>query len=183
MLFDETKYKADLEEVITRFKEELKKLKTGKAEMDVFNNIQIDQYGTMSPLQYAATISFPKPITAIVSPFNKADISKVAAAIRNANIGGSVVEQSDGVIVNFLPLTQEDRDASSKELGVMLEGFRIRARNVRQDYMQKVKALEGVPEDEQKMSEKRIQELVDANIKSLETIAAEKNQELNPNAK
>ena len=65
----------------------------------------------------------------------------------------------------------------------MLEAFRVRARNVRQDYMQKVKALDGVPEDEQKASEKRIQELVDANIKSLEAIAAEKNLELNPNAK
>ena len=151
--------------------------------MDVFNDIQIDQYGTLTPLSYASTISFASPIVAEIRPFSKTDISKIAAAIRNANIGGSVNEQAEKVIVNFLPLTQEDRDASSKELSEMLESFRVRARGVRQDYMQKVKALEGVSEDEQKMSEKRIQELVDANIKSLEALADEKDSELNPNKK
>ncbi|MEO6729351.1 MAG: ribosome-recycling factor [Candidatus Dojkabacteria bacterium] len=183
MLFDEAKYKAELAEVSNRFSEELKKLKTGKAGMDAFKGIEIDQYGTMSPLEYAATISFPQPITANIKPFSKTDISKIASAIRNANMGGSVVEQSEMVIVNFLPLTQEDRDATSKELSTILEGFRVRARNVRQDYMQKVKALDGVSEDEQKASEKKIQELVDAIIKSLEELAADKNKEINPNAK
>lgn len=183
MLFNEAEYTKELKEVIERFQEELKKLKTGKAGMDAFNGIEIDQYGTMSPLAYAATISFPQPITANVKPFSKTDVTKIAAAIRNANIGGSVVEQSEMVIVNFLPLTQEDRDATSKELDKMLEGFRVRSRGVRQDYMQKVKALEGVSEDEQKASEKKIQELVDANIKSLEALAKDKNSEINPNAK
>lgn len=183
MLFDESKYKSELNEVIERFKEEVKKLKTGKAGMEVFNSIEIDQYGAMTPLAYAATISFPQPITANIKPFNKTDVSKIASAIRNANVGGSVVEQSEMVIVNFLPLTQEDRDATSKELNSILEGFRVRSRNVRQDYMQKVKALDGVSEDEQKASEKKIQELLDSHIKSLEEFAAEKNKEINPNAK
>ncbi|MEP7103513.1 MAG: ribosome-recycling factor [Candidatus Dojkabacteria bacterium] len=183
MLFNESAYTKELDQVIESFTQKLKELRTGKAGMEVFDTIQIDQYGTMSPLSYAATISFPTPIQANIKPFNKTDISQIGNAIRNANIGGSVSEQSEMVIVNFMPLTQEDRAETAKQLNKMLEDFRIRSRGIRQNYKQKLDALEGVSEDEQRVSEKRIQELLDKNVEQLESLAEAKGKDINPNAK
>lgn len=182
MLFDEGKYKGELKSIVTdRFMEELKSLRTGKATQEMFQNIMIDQYGNPTPIPYTATLKFDTPISVQVIPFNKADIGKIADAIRNANLGASVSEQSDHVRLNFPSLTQEDRANSVKILNKMLEEFRVRARNIRLNYKQEVDAIEGVSEDEQRASEKRIQTILDETIENLEKISKEKEKEINPN--
>lgn len=181
MLFDEAKYKAGLDNVISRFKDEISTLRTGKASKDMFDNIMVEAYGSSMPVSNLASLVFEGAISVSAKVFDKSISPKVVQALTDALQGASVTDQGEVIRINFRPITQEDRDARVKELKKMLEDARIAARLVRQDYMQKVKSLEGVSEDEQKLAEKDIQEILEKYIEQLQEVALQKEIELSPN--
>jgi ribosome recycling factor len=181
MLYDEAKYKSGLENVITRFKEEISTLRTGGANQEMFDNIMVDAYGSNMPVSNLASLVFEGRMSISVKVFDKNNSPNVVKALSESLQGASVTDQGEVIRVNFRPITQEDRDVIVKELKRMLESARVAARLVRQDFMQKVKAMEGVSEDEQKLAEKDIQETLEEYIKKLESISTDKEIELSPN--
>lgn len=181
MLFDELEYRLELDSVVERFKKDISTLKTGKASKDMFENIMVSAYDTSMPVSNLASLVFEGAISVTAKVFDKSVGGKVWEALRDALPGASVVDQGDVIRINFRPITQEDRDARVKELNKILEEARIAARLKRQDFMQKVKGAEGVSEDEQKLAEKDIQEILDEYVKKIEEISTEKEIELSPN--
>ncbi len=181
MLFDELEYRLELDSVVERFKKDISTLKTGKASKDMFENIMVSAYDTSMPVSNLASLVFEGAISVTAKVFDKGVSGKVWEALRDALPGASVVDQGDVIRINFRPITQEDRDARVKELNKILEEARIAARLKRQDFMQKVKGAESVSEDEQKLAEKDIQEILDEYVKKIEEISTEKEIELSPN--
>ncbi len=181
MLFDELEYRLQLDEVVDRFKRNISTLRAAGASKDLFDNIMVSAYETSMPASQLASFVFDGAINISAKVFDKSISSKVWEALRDALPGASVVDQGDVIRINFRPLTQEDRDARVKDLNKMLEEGRIAARLVRQEYMQKVKGADGVSEDEQKLAEKDIQEILDEYIEKLESVSKEKELELSPN--
>lgn len=181
MLYDEAKYKSALDNVVSRFKEDISTLRTGGANQEMFENILVEAYGASMPVSNLASLVFEGRMSVAVKVFDKNNSTNVVKSLSEALQGASVTDQGEVIRVNFRPITQEDRDMIVKELKRMLESARVAARLVRQEYMQKVKAMEGVSEDEQKVAEKNIQETLEEYIEKLEAISAEKEHELSPN--
>jgi ribosome recycling factor len=179
MLFNENELKRELDDVVNSLAEDMKSIRTGRASNDTFEKILVDYYGTKTPLTYIAQITFNSAISITVKLNDKNAASEVKKALDEANIGGSIVESEKGVFkINFNPLTEEDRKLKVKELGFLLEEKRIRARHVRQRYMEEIKSLDKVSEDDQKRSEERVQKMLDEHIAKLETLAKDKESDL-----
>ncbi len=182
MLFNESDLQNKLNSVVKYFEEDLKKIRTGKPNPDAFEKIIVDYYGVPTPLPSGvAQINVPDAVTAIIKVNVRNDknlCSNVEKALIESAMG-NVNQKEPGIFyVTFRPITEEDRKAKVKEVHDLLEQKRINARLIRQDFMKDVKEMEGVSEDEQKMSEKKIQEMLDKTVKQLEDIANSKEKEL-----
>lgn len=178
MLYNESELNEELELIELEFDDNLKKIRTGRASKDVFENIKVNAYGTTSSLSAVSNLIFEGPLNVVVKVWDKSLMPDVKSAIDNANLGASVTDHGDHIRINFLPLTEESRKEKIKEVNKMLEDYRVRVRLVRQDFMQKIKALEGVSEDEQKVDQEKIQQTIDSSIKRLEEISQAKEKEL-----
>ena len=178
MLYNEKDLKEELELLQIDFEESLKQIRSGRANKDVFDNIKVTAYGADSTLNSVSNLVFEGPLNVVVRVWDKGLVGEVKKALDNANLGASVTDHGDHIRVNFYPLTEESRKEKVKELNRLLEDYRVRVRLVRQDYMQKVKGLDGVSEDEQKVDQEKIQEEIDSSIKELEEIAELKEKEL-----
>jgi ribosome recycling factor len=181
MLYNVSEYQDELEMILIEFAEDIAEIRTGKATMETFNKIYVQAYGVSTPLAGVAKIVFETPINIKITPFDKSNKKEIVAALEQHNIGAKINDMGDELRLNFLPMTQEDRDAKIKELEKMVESYRIKMRLVRQEYMKKIKALEAVSEDEQKVAERNIQEDLDNYIKKLEEAFTLKKKELKPN--
>lgn len=178
MLYNETELKEELELIALDFEDNLKKIRTGRASKDIFENIKVSAYGSDSTLNAVSNLVFEGPLNVVVKVWDKTLMPDVKTALDNANLGASVTDHGDHIRLNFFPLTEESRREKVKDLNKMLEDYRVRIRLVRQDFMQKVKGLDGVSEDEQKVSQNNIQEDIDNAIVELEKSAQAKEVEL-----
>jgi len=178
MLFDQDALSEELQLIEIEFEDYLKKIRTGRASKDVFDRIIVSAYGVGSPLNSVSNFVFDGPLSVMVKVWDKNLIPEVKKSLENAHLGASITDQGDYIRINFFPLTEEDRKERVKDLNKILEDYRVKVRLVRQDYMQKVKGLEGVSEDEQKVSEEKIQKMIDESIKNLEEIASKKEEEI-----
>lgn len=178
MLYDEKELKDSIDLVIIEFEDNLKKIRTGSANKDVFDNIKVSAYGSDSSLNSVSNLVFEGPLNVIVKVWDKSLIAEVRKALESANLGASVTDHGDHIRINFFPLTEESRKEKVRELNQLLEDYRVKIRLVRQEFMQMVKSLDGVSEDDQKFSQEKIQKTIDESIKELEQIAEKKEKEL-----
>lgn len=179
MLFDENDLKNALASVVTSFKTDLKSIRTGRPTNDIFEQILIDYYGTKTPLTYLAQIAFTSATSITITVNDKNAADEVKKALEDSNLGSSIAESEKGVFkLNFHPLTEDTRKERVKELRILLEEKKVRARQVRQKFMELIKDLEKVSEDEQKRSEEQVQKMIDECISNLDKISAEKEADL-----
>lgn len=178
MLFDEVSYREELSLLVLEFEDDLKKIRSGRASKELLENISVKAYGSDSKLNSLSNLVFEGPLSVLVKVWDKSLVPEVKKSLDNANLGASVNDIGDFIRINFFPLTEELRRESVKELGKTLEKFKIKMRLVRQDYIQNVKSIEGVSEDEVKLSLERIQRILDEEIKTLDDISSKKESEL-----
>src|SRR5258706_4416500 len=141
MLFDQEMLQLQLDEVIESFIKDLKSISTGRANPSTFENIIVDvteKYGSKMALSGVAKISIRNAITVEIEVWDMNIVSEVDKALQEASLGGSINAGSakNVFIINFHPLTEEDRDVKVKELGKLLEERKVRVRHVRQEYME-----------------------------------------------
>jgi ribosome recycling factor len=178
MLFDQEELDLELAMIFDDFDRALKELRTGKVNITTINSVEVEAYGVKNKLYSLAQVAPDGPLSVVVKPHNKADTKNIVSALQLKNLGGSVEDKGDHIRMNFQPLTTEDRKKTASLIGDMLESARVKARRVRQEYMQKVKSLDKVSEDDQKFSEEKIQKTIDESIKDLEGIAELKEKEI-----
>lgn len=182
MLFNETDLQNKLNAVSKHFEEELKKIRTGKPTPEAFEKVVVDYYGVPTALPSGVAQVVIQDATTAVVKVNVRNDRNLCANVEKALIEaamGNVNQKEPGVFyITFRPITEEDRKSKVKEVHDLLEQKRVNARLIRQDFMKDVKEMDGVSEDEQKSSEKKIQEMLDKSIKQLEEIAQKKEKEL-----
>lgn len=174
MLFNEADLQDKLQKTIDRFIDELKKIRTGRATMDMFDNIEVEAYGVMNKLTAVSNVVIEDAMNVKVNFWDKGVASAIEEALRESGIGASVISEKDHLRLKFSPLTEETRKDAVKDLKQILEDFKVRVRKIRQDFMQALQSLEGVSEDEQKRDEESIQKTIDENIARLDDIAKNK---------
>lgn len=158
-MFDDSEYRTAMENVITRFQDEMKKVRTGRAHPDMLANVKAEVYGQFMPLNQAANITVSGATLLVVTPFDPGNIQAIASAIRNdESLGLNPSDDGHVVRVPVPPLTEERRKEIVKNASSKVEDAKVAIRNVREDARKELKTAE-LPEDTKKRAEKSIDEL------------------------
>lgn len=173
----EDKMKKSLEAVAGEFAS----VRAGRANAAVLDRINVDYYGSPTPIQQIAAISSPDPRALLIQPWDTSALKSIEKAIQESDLG--INPQNDGRTIRlaFPQLTEERRKELVKQIHKYAEGGKIAVRNIRRDAMEvfkkKEKASE-ITEDEMKQVEKELQKMTDDSCKKLDEMLAAKEKEL-----
>lgn len=172
--------KIAMEKAINHLEVELQKVRAGKASPAMLENILVDYYGSMVPLSNTASVNTQDSRTLIIQPWEKTMLTPIEKAIQAANLGFN--PQNDGVIIRIMvpPLTEERRKQLSKTAKSFGEDAKVGIRTVRKDSMEQIKKLQkdGLPEDEAKGAEVKIQTYTDASVIKVDKHIEQKEKEI-----
>jgi ribosome recycling factor len=168
----------DLGEVIDFLKKELRNISAGAANPAVLDSINVESYGSYMQVSHLANIALEDSRTIKISPFDKSQTKAIEAAIREADLGFSIVAESDGVRLIVPQMTTESRQKYVKMAKEKLEDARIKVRKERQEAMDEIDEVkkEGGSEDEYKKQKENIQKFVDATNGELEALFKHKEE-------
>ncbi len=173
--------RGDFRKIEDDFKREVSKFRTGRASVSILDGIQVDYYGTPTPINQLATLGVPEANLIIIQPWDNKSIADVEKAIRQANIGLNPV--SDGRVIKLPvpPLDQQRRLEIIKTLKKYTEERKTVIRNVRRDYRDMGKQMKDdkeITEDEEKRYYDELQKLVDATNAKLDEIEKAKEKHI-----
>jgi ribosome recycling factor len=163
---------------IASLRTELASLRTGRASGSMLEPIQVEAYGSMTPINQLGTVNVPEPRMVTINVWDKGMVSKVEKAIRESGLG--INPQLNGTII-MLPipeLNEQRRRELSKVAASYAEHARVAIRNLRRDGMDQIKKAKNLPEDDQKFWEETVQELTDKYIKLVEQTVEAKQAEI-----
>ena len=175
MSYNTSNLKIELKKIEEWLSKEYSQIHTGRATPMILDSIMVENYGSRMPIKNVAGITLEDPKTLRVAPWDKNQIKDIESAISQANLGLSVVSDSDGVRVIFPMLTTENRTKLTKILKEKLEDARISVRKERQIEIDKLKDL---PEDEVKRGKEDIQKFIDESNNNLEAIFTKKESDI-----
>jgi len=167
--------------VIEHFKDELKKIRTGRAQPSMVDSVivEVAAYGgARMKIAELATISAPDPSMLVIQPFDPSVLQDLERAINIANLGFSPVVDQSIIRISVPPLTMERREQMKKVVGQKLEESKVALRNVRTEVKEEIEAQEGVSEDAIERDLKELQVQVDKVTQQLEQLRVEKDKEL-----
>ena len=167
-----------MNKAIEALRASLATLRTGRASAAMLNGIEVDYYGSPTPINQISSISVPEPRQLLIKPFDKNDVKSIIAAIAVSDLGINPINEGDKVRLNIPPLTEDRRREITKQARKYGEDSKIAIRNVRRDYMDLVKIDDSLSEDYQKRVEEEIQKVTDEAVKNVDAIVAEKEKEL-----
>ena len=158
-MFDDSEYQTAMTAALSRFQDELKKVRTGRAHPDMLAGVKVEAYGEYMPLDQVANITASGATLLVVTPYDPANIQKITAAIRDdSTLGLNPADDGHVVRVPVPPLTEERRKEIVKTTSSKVEDAKIAIRNVREDARKELKNAE-LPEDVKKRAEKSIDDL------------------------
>jgi ribosome recycling factor len=169
-----------MKNAIVYLERNFQKIRTGKASPEMLEDIKIDYYGVMTPLNQAANINTPDARQIVVQAFDKNTLPIMEKAIMAANLG--LNPQNDGEVLRIKvpPLTEERRRNLVKQAKSEAENTKVGIRNIRRSANDEVKTLkkDGVPEDEIKRLEDEVQKLTDKYIKQVDALSDAKEKDM-----
>ena len=169
-----------MKKAIEAFKRELGKVRTGRANLSLLDGVKVEYYGTPTPLNQVATLNIADARLITVKPWEKNLLPIIEKAIRASDLGLNPVTDSELIRLPIPPLTQERRKELVKLIKRMTEDARVAVRAARRDGNDLLKDAEKekeISEDDSKLGQKKIQELTDLYITSVEEISANKEKE------
>ena len=173
--------KSRMQKSLAALKQELAKLRTGRAHTSLLDHIHVSYYGTELPLNQVASISIADPRTLSVTPWEKRMVTDVERAIMSSELGLNPVTAGEVIRVPLPPLTEERRRDMIKVVRHEGENTRIAIRNIRRDANAHLKRLikeESLPRDAEHRAETEIQKATDRQVAVVEEILKAKEAEL-----
>jgi ribosome recycling factor len=167
-----------MEGALAALKAEFSGRRSGRASARLVEPIMVDAYGTHMPVTQVGSINVPEPRMITIQVWDKALVSAVDRAIRDAGVGLNPVVDGTTVRVPIPALTEERRKDLTKVAHKYAEQARVAVRNVRREGMDQIKKADGVGEDDQKRQSEQVQKLTDAMIKKVDEALASKEAEI-----
>ncbi|MDR0260354.1 MAG: ribosome recycling factor [Comamonas sp.] len=170
-----------MDQSIAAFKNNLTKIRTGRANPALLDTIQVDYYGSMMPLSQVANVALIDSRTISVTPWEKAMAAKVEKAIRESDLGLNPASMGDLIRVPMPPMSEERRKEMTKLVKAEGENAKIAIRNLRRDANEGVKKLvkdKEASEDDQKRSEADVQKVTDKHIQLIDQLVVEKEKDI-----
>jgi ribosome recycling factor len=166
---------------VAALKNELKKLRTGRAHTSLLEHIRVEYYGNQVPLNQVANIALEDARTLTVTPWEKPMVQVVEKAIMKSDLGLMPNTAGSVIRVPMPPLTEERRRDLTKVVRHEAENARVAVRNVRRDVMNELKEMlkeKLVSQDDDRRAQDEVQKLTDRHVAEIDQILAEKEKEL-----
>lgn len=167
-----------MEGALASLKSEFSGLRTGRATASLVEPIDVEAYGSKTPMTQVGTISVPEPRMISINVWDKSLVGAVEKAIRDAGLGVNPVVDGQHVRIPIPPLTEERRKELAKVAAKYAEQTKVAIRNVRREGMEAIKKTEGVGEDEQKKMSDDVQKLTDELVKAVDDALSAKETEI-----
>ena len=181
MKLETKEYEAKMQKTIASYTENLSTIRAGRANPDVLKKVNVDYYGSPTPIASIAEIKVADARTIVITAWDKSAMKGIEKAILTSDLG--INPQNDGTCIrlSFPPTTEERRRELSKQISKLGEDAKVAIRNIRRDANDKVKADKKnsvMTEDEAKASDKLVQDLTDKYIKEIDNVSAAKTKEI-----
>ncbi|MDR1737851.1 MAG: ribosome recycling factor [Candidatus Symbiothrix sp.] len=165
---------------LTYLEESLSRIRAGKANVHILDNVKVEYYGSIVPLSNVATISTPDAKTISILAWEKPMMKVIEKAIQDSDVGITPENNGEIIRLGIPPLTEERRKQLAKQSGAEAENAKIGIRNARRDAIEaSKKAVKGgVSEDEGKETEIAVQKIHDKYMKKVEEVLAAKEKEI-----
>ena len=172
--------KASMKETISFLDDKLMKIRAGKANPKLLDDIMVLYYGNPTPLNNVSNVTVPDAKTIIVTPWEKSIIKDIERAIIDSDLGIMPENNGDLIRIGIPPLTEERRRDLAKMVKAEAETAKISIRNARRDANELLKkgVKNGLPEDAAKSAEGDVQKLHDEYIKKVDELFAAKEKEI-----
>ena len=174
-------HKAELEKVIEHLQTEFRKLRTGRANSALVEDLKVDYYGTNVPVKQIASISIPEPRQLVITPWDKNAVPPTEKALRDANLGFNPVNEGDKIRVTLPELNEERRQDLVKVANQTAEEARVRVRNIREEIFKDIKKREEageISEDERFREQEKLQAAVDEYNGKIKELSERKKKEI-----
>lgn len=173
--------KDKMDKAIVALQNELKKIRTGRAQVSMLDNVKVNYYGNLTPLNQVAALSTPDARSFVIAPWEASLLKEIESAIVKSDVG--MTPQNDGKVIRLrVPeLTEERRKDLVKNVKKVCEDSRVAVRMIRRDANDEIKKAlkdKAISEDENKRMTDEVQKVTDEFIKKVDQMAADKEKEL-----
>ena len=174
-------FEEKMKKSIAGLESEYATISAGRASASVLDRVQVEYFGSNMPINQVAEIKMPDPRTLVISPWDASCLKNIEKAILASDLG--INPQNDGKVIRlaFPQPTEERRKELAKKAEKFAEECKIAVRNVRRDANEKAKEMKkngDMTEDEQKASEKQVQDLTDKYVANIDKVAEAKKKEI-----
>ncbi|MFW6137384.1 MAG: ribosome recycling factor [Candidatus Aminicenantaceae bacterium] len=166
---------------VEHFRKSLGKLRSGRANINVFEDIRVDYYGSKTPINQVATLGIPDPTLITIKPYEINMLEEIEKAVRAADLGFNPINDGKILKIPVPPLDEERRREIAKHIGRMLEEEKTAIRNMRRESKEMIEMMEKekeISEDDKYWGLDKLQEITDEHIKEIEKIAEAKEKEI-----
>lgn len=166
---------------VEHFRKTLSKLRTGRANISLFEDIKVEYYGALSPINQVATLGVPDPTLITIQPWDASLLAAIEKAILTADLGLNPINDGKTLKIPIPPLDEERRREIAKHIRKLMEEEKTVLRNMRRDSKEMIELLEKekeITEDDKFWGLEKMQEITDQNISKIEEIAQVKEKEI-----
>lgn len=177
----QTSLNESMKKAVDSLKHQLTRVRTGRASATILDGVQVDYYGSLSPISQLGQVSTPEARLLQIQPFDKTMIAAIEKAIFGANLGVTPTNDGNFIRLNFPALTEDKRKDIAKEIKKIGEDAKVVLRNVRRDQNDAIKKAEKdklISEDDSKKIQTEIQNITDKFTKEVDTVIAAKEKEI-----
>ncbi len=166
---------------IKALENEFSQLRTGRANASLFDKIQVEYYGSLTPLNQVASVSIPEARLVVIQPWDKTVLDAIEKAILKSELGLNPSNDGKVLRVSFPALTEERRKELAKNAKQTSESTKVSIRNIRRDAIDELKKMEknsDITEDDLKLGETKVQKLTDQFIAQIDEVYKAKEKEI-----
>lgn len=167
-----------MEKAVDSFHHALTKIRTGRANPNMLENIEVDYYGCPTPVNQIASISVQEGKTLVIKPYDSSSLKGIETAINKSSLGLPPLNDGTVIRITVPSLTEETRKGFCKDISKFAEEAKVAVRNIRRDGNDEVKKDKTIPEDEAKSLQEKIQKITDKYIEKIDGVAKDKEKEV-----
>lgn len=175
------KAKPEMEKAVERLREEIGKLRTGRANPAMVENLSVDYYGAKSPLKQVASVTIPEPRLIVITPWSNDSLIDIEKAVKEAGLGLNPANDGRVIRISIPPLNEERRSELVKVLGKYSEEARVQIRQAREDVWDEIQdsvKAGKLGEDAKFQGKERLQKLIDEYNGKVEEVRERKEKEI-----
>lgn len=173
--------KERMEKTVQSLRKDLASVRAGRATPSLLDKVQVEYYGTMTPINQLANVSAPEPRLLVIQPWDKSSIANIEKAIQKSDLGITPNNDGDVIRINIPALTEERRMELVKVVKKSGEEAKVSIRNIRREANDSLKRMEksgDISEDEGRRHQEDIQKLTDGYVKQIDAAVDSKEKDI-----